>query len=86
MFSSFSKVRSNAEPSNNVAKPSFWSQLSKAIVGKSTVDSVVLDAMEELLLVADVVRFDNTYSYMNSKEVNYLVEILEPDTTLSTDL
>ena len=28
---------------------------------------------------ADVVRFDNTYSWTRSKKVHYVIEILEPD-------
>jgi fused signal recognition particle receptor len=35
-------------------KQSFWAQIGKAIAGKSQVDDVVLDALEELLIAADV--------------------------------
>jgi fused signal recognition particle receptor len=35
-------------------KQSFWAQVGKAIAGKSQVDDVVLDALEELLIAADV--------------------------------
>jgi len=42
MLSLFSKV------------PSFWTQFSKAVAGKSQVDDAVLDALEELLIAADV--------------------------------
>jgi fused signal recognition particle receptor len=35
-------------------KQSFWTQFSKAVAGKSQVDEVVLDALEELLIAADV--------------------------------
>jgi fused signal recognition particle receptor len=35
-------------------KQSFWAQVGKAIAGKSQVDDVVLDALEELLVAADV--------------------------------
>lgn len=28
---------------------------------------------------ADVVRFDNTYSWARSKKVHYLIEVLEPE-------
>lgn len=27
----------------------------------------------------DVVRFDNTYSYLRSKTIKYLIEVLEPE-------
>lgn len=30
---------------------------------------------------ADVLRFDNTYSYIHAKKVNYSVEVLLPDAT-----
>lgn len=30
-------------------------------------------------LPADVLRFDNTYSYLHSKKVSYSVEVLLPD-------
>lgn len=35
-------------------KQSFWAQFSKAVAGRSQVDDVVLDALEELLIAADV--------------------------------
>jgi fused signal recognition particle receptor len=35
-------------------KQSFWTQVGKAIAGRSRVDDVVLDALEELLIAADV--------------------------------
>lgn len=31
-------------------------------------------------LPADVLRFDNTYSYLHAKKVSYSVEVLLPDT------
>lgn len=35
-------------------KQSFWNQLGKAIVGKSQIDEVFLDKLEEILIAADV--------------------------------
>ena len=35
-------------------KQSFWAQFSKAVAGRSQVDDMVLDALEELLIAADV--------------------------------
>ena len=32
-------------------------------------------------LVADVVTFDNSYSYVRSKKVHYLIDLLTPGTT-----
>ena len=32
------------------------------------------------IIFTDVIRFDNTYSWMKSKKVYYNIEVLEPDT------
>lgn len=33
-----------------------------------------------VMYVADILRFDNTYSWARAKKIHYLVEVLEPDT------
>lgn len=34
----------------------------------------------DIPVLADVLRFDNTYSFLHSKKVSYSVEVLLPDT------
>ena len=34
----------------------------------------------------DVVRFDNSYSWMSSKKLSYLVEVLTPDNAANDEL
>ncbi len=66
-------------------KTSFFSQLSRAIAGKSTVDEEVLDNLEQLLIAADVGP-DTTFKiidriearvarekYMNAAELNHIL-------------
>lgn len=55
MLSLFSKSpKKSLEHGIAKTKQSFWTQISKAIAGKSQVDDTVLDALEELLIAADV--------------------------------
>ena len=55
MLSLFSKPpKKSLEHGIAKTKQSFWTQISKAIAGKSQVDDTVLDALEELLIAADV--------------------------------
>ncbi|TDG95493.1 signal recognition particle-docking protein FtsY [Cardinium endosymbiont of Culicoides punctatus] len=55
-FSKSSSPKEKGDVEKDLAKTgkSFWSKLSKIIVGKSTVDSDILDKLEELLLSSDV--------------------------------
>lgn len=54
-FNIFSKDKKEAlDKGLDQTKQSFFSKISKAIVGKSTVDDEVLDNLEEILLSADV--------------------------------
>ncbi len=32
-----------------------------------------------LFYIVDVLRFDNTYSWMTAKQLSYQIEVLEPD-------
>lgn len=55
MLSLFSRsTQKSLEQGIAKTKQSFWAQIGKAIAGKSRVDDVVLDALEELLIAADV--------------------------------
>lgn len=57
IFNFFSKsASSKSDLAEKLAKTrhSFWDKLSKVIVGKSTVDAVILDKLEELLISSDV--------------------------------
>ena len=67
-------------------KTSFFSQLSRAIAGKSTVDEEVLDNLEQLLISADV-GADTTFKiigriearvardkYMNASELQHILQ------------
>ena len=38
---------------------------------------------KSIIVVVDVLRFDNTYSWTRSKELFYTVRVLPPDTELS---
>jgi len=55
IFSFFSKEKKEAlDKGLNKTKENFFSKITKAIAGKSTVDAVVLDNLEEVLLSSDV--------------------------------
>src|SRR5689334_11142336 len=55
MFGLFSKEKKDSlDKGLEKSKDSFFSKLGKALVGKSTVDDVVLDNLEEILVTSDV--------------------------------
>jgi len=57
IFSFFTKKKENKEDLNKgleKTKTSVFGKISKAILGKSTVDEDVLDNLEEILISADV--------------------------------
>jgi fused signal recognition particle receptor len=55
IFSFFSKEKKEAlDKGLNKTKENFFSKITKAIAGKSTVDAEVLDNLEEVLLTSDV--------------------------------
>jgi fused signal recognition particle receptor len=55
MFKYFSKNnKENLDKGLEKSKTNFFSKLSKAVVGKSTVDEEVLDQLEEVLITSDV--------------------------------
>lgn len=55
MFGLFSKEKKDSlDKGLEKTKDSFFSKLSKAVVGKSTVDDEVLDNLEEILVTSDV--------------------------------
>lgn len=55
MFGLFSKEKKDSlDKGLEKTKESFFSKLSKAVVGKSTVDEEVLDNLEEILVTSDV--------------------------------
>jgi fused signal recognition particle receptor len=55
MFLFFSKAKKEAlDQGMAKKKQSFWAQFSKAVAGRSQIDDVVLDALEELLIAVDV--------------------------------
>jgi len=55
LFSFFSKEKKEKlDEGLNKTRESFFSKLSRAIVGKSTIDSEVLDNIEEVLITSDV--------------------------------
>ena len=55
MFKYFSKNnKENLDKGLEKSKSNFFSKLSKAVVGKSTVDEEVLDQLEEVLITSDV--------------------------------
>ena len=55
IFSFFSKEKKEAlDKGLNKTKQNFFSKITKAIAGKSTVDAAVLDNLEEVLLSSDV--------------------------------
>ena len=55
IFSFFSKDKKEAlDKGLNKTKENFFSKITKAIAGKSTIDSEVLDNLEEVLLTSDV--------------------------------
>ena len=55
IFDFFSKKsKEKLEKALSPTKTSFWNNLNKTLVGKSTVDDETLDILEELLLTADV--------------------------------
>jgi len=54
LFNIFTKNKENLEKGLSKTKESFFSKLSKAIVGKSKVDDEVLDNLEEILVSSDV--------------------------------
>jgi fused signal recognition particle receptor len=87
MFSLFSKSpKKSLEHGIAKTKQSFWTQISKAIAGKSQVDDTVLDALEELLIAADVgvettvkiiERLEQRVArdkYFSTKELNQLLK------------
>ncbi len=53
-FFSYKSKKEVLEQGMAKTKQSFWTQFSKAVAGKSQVNDVVLDALEELLIAADV--------------------------------
>src|SRR6056300_332206 len=55
IFGSFSrKKKENLDEGLSKTKESFFSKLSRAVVGKSKVDDEVLDNLEEVLITSDV--------------------------------
>lgn len=40
---------------------------------------VGLELLDDVSVLADVLRFDNTYSLIHAKKVSYTVEVLLPD-------
>ncbi|MFM2428459.1 MAG: hypothetical protein RL012_343 [Bacteroidota bacterium] len=55
MFPFFSKAKKEVlDQGMAKKKQSFWAQFSKAVAGRSQIDDVVLDALEELLIAVDV--------------------------------
>lgn len=55
MFNLFNKEKKeNLDKGLEKTKESFFSKLSKALIGKSTVDDEVLDNLEEILIASDV--------------------------------
>src|SRR5690348_287463 len=55
IFSFFSKEKKEAlDKGLNKTKENFFSKITKAVAGKSTVDAEVLDNLEEVLLTSDV--------------------------------
>ncbi len=53
-FSKPAKPKSNLAEDLSKTRHSFWSKFSKIVAGKSTVDSAILDKLEELLIGSDV--------------------------------
>ena len=93
VFKFFSKPNQEAlDKGLAKTKHSFWTKFSKALVGKSTVDDEVLDALEELLITADVgvettvkliERLEKRVAhdkYLNTAELNTILQ--EEITTL----
>jgi len=91
-FSIFNKEKKeNLDKGLEKTKEGFFSKLSKAIVGKSTVDDEVLDSLEEILVTSDVGvettlkiidRINRRVSkdkYLGTKELNNILqeEIIE---------
>ncbi len=54
LFNFFSKNKEDLDKGLSKTKESFFSKLSKAIIGKSKVDADVLDKLEEVLIASDV--------------------------------
>lgn len=55
IFSFFSKKdKDKLDQALSTSKATFWSNLSKVLIGKTTVDEKVLDELEEILLSADI--------------------------------
>lgn len=87
LFGIFSKEKKESLDKGLVkTKESFFSKLSKAIVGKSQVDAEVLDQLEEILIQSDVgvettvkiiERIEKRVSrdkYMNTEELNLILK------------
>ena len=86
-FSFLSKEKKeNLDKGLEKTKEGFFSKLSRAIVGKSTVDDEVLDSLEEILITSDVgvettlkiidrinVRVSKD-KYINTKELNGILQ------------
>ncbi|WP_243519252.1 MULTISPECIES: signal recognition particle-docking protein FtsY [unclassified Candidatus Cardinium] len=53
-FSKSTKPKSSLAEDLSKTRHSFWTKLSKIVAGKSTVDSAILDKLEELLIGSDV--------------------------------
>ena len=54
LFSSKTNKNSALHDAVNATKSSFFSKLSKAVLGKSTVDEDFLDDLEEILITSDL--------------------------------
>ncbi|MDR0605653.1 MAG: signal recognition particle-docking protein FtsY [Bacteroidales bacterium] len=87
IFTLFNKdKKENIDKGLEKTKESFFSKLSRAIVGKSTIDDDVLDALEEILITSDVGvettlkiihRINDRVSkdkYLGSKELNRILQ------------
>ena len=71
IFSNLFSANSNkkVEEALEKTKDSFWSKLTKAIVGKSTINQEVLDNIEEALIQSDI-GVETTISIIESLEKN----------------
>ena len=97
-FPFFNKEKKeNLEKGLEKTKESFFSKLSRAIVGKSTVDEQVLDSLEEILITSDV-GVETTLKiidrinarvlkdkYINTKELNTILQTEITDLLTKSD-
>ena len=76
LFGIFSKdKKEKLDQGLEKSKTSFFNKLSKAVVGKSTVDVEVLDELEEILITSDV-SLDTTIKIIERIEDRVAKEVL----------